>query len=121
MALVGGGSAAGAVSIPITGVVVQQTIVVSASLLTGMYLATHGHHLLPRQFEDQFNRAGLDIEDYKIDLPDTMHTLKPNGIHTGPRATSWNGHWDAFFKRFPNAKAPQILAELARLRKLFGI
>src|SRR5262249_53422509 len=46
---------------------------------------THSHHLLPREFEGYFTKAGLNIEDYRIPLPDRLHTLKPDGIHTGPR------------------------------------
>jgi hypothetical protein len=68
-----------------------------------------------------FERAGLDIEDYKIPLNKAAHRLRPNGIHTGPYAESWNGVWDQFFKANPNASKQEILDQLEKMRNDFGI
>jgi hypothetical protein len=50
--------------------------------------ATEIHHLLPRQFKTRFQKAGLDIEKFKVKLDQGKHRLKPDGVHTGPN--SWN-------------------------------
>jgi hypothetical protein len=80
------------------------------------------HHLLPqaKRFRPFFLRAGLDIEKYKIPLDKALHRLKPNGIHT-KGGGNWNAVWDQFFKAYPNANKGQILDQLGKMRKMFGI
>ena len=56
------------------------------------------HHLLPRTFINYFERAGLNIEEYKIPLERVLHRLKPCGIHTG--AENWNKVWMDFFRGY---------------------
>ena len=68
-----------------------------------------------------FKRAGLNIEDYKIPLDKATHRLRPDGIHTGPSAESWNGAWAQFFKANPGASKQAILDQLTKMRKDFGI
>jgi RHS repeat-associated protein len=77
------------------------------------------HHLLPQQFKKQFKKAGLDIEKYKILLDKADHRLKPGGLHTG--ANNWNKQWADFFKRKPNATKDQILNQLNKMMKDFGL
>jgi RHS repeat-associated protein len=79
----------------------------------------HKHHLLPKQFRDFFRKRGLDIEKYKIPLPDVKHTKKPHGIHTGP--DNWNRRWKDWIEQNPNAKKCDVLKFLKKLRKEFGI
>jgi hypothetical protein len=79
---------------------------------------TEKHHLLPRQFEAQFKRAGLDIEDYTVDLPRGQHRLLPDGIHTGP--DNWNAQWARFFNANPNASQSDILQQLLQMRSKAG-
>ena len=81
------------------------------------------HHLLPqsKDLKPFFERAGLDIEDYKIPLDRAAHRFLPDGIHTGPSEESWNGVWKQFFKDNPNASKGEILKQLAKMRKDFGI
>jgi hypothetical protein len=75
------------------------------------------HHLLPRQFEKFFKKAGLDIEEFVIPLEKEFHkTLHGKG---GTIAESWNGKWGAFFGRHPNAGPDEILAEYGRLFREF--
>ena len=68
-----------------------------------------------------FDRAGLNIEDYKIALEKATHRLKPDGIHTGPSAESWNSVWEQFFRDSPGAGKQEILDQLAKMRADFGI
>ncbi len=73
------------------------------------------HHLLPRQFAAVFKKVGLNIEDYTINLDKATHRLKPDGIHAGPRAESWNGVWDAFIKEAKGKLTKEdVLAQLTK-------
>jgi RHS repeat-associated protein len=80
------------------------------------------HHLLPQagRFAKFFERAGLNIEEYKIPLDQAAHRLKPGGIHT-KAGGDWNGVWDKFFEVNPNATKDQILNQLRQMRADFGI
>jgi hypothetical protein len=62
----------------------------------------------------------LNIEDYVIMLDKAKHRLKPGGIHTNSGG-NWNRVWREFFKQNPNAEAPEILEQLAKMRKEFGL
>ena len=74
---------------------------------------------MPRQFKDQFERAGLNIEDYKIPIDKAAHRLKPDGLHTGPN--NWNNQWQDFFNANPNAGRNAILEQLLKMQISFGI
>jgi RHS repeat-associated protein len=84
---------------------------------------TELHHLLPqtKDLAPFFKRAGVNIEDYRIPLDQATHRLRPDGIHTGPSAESWNGVWRQFFDANPGASKQAILDQLAQMRKDFGI
>ena len=79
----------------------------------------HQHHQLPQQFKKQFDKVGLDIENYKIPLDKADHILKPDGLHTGKN--SWNIQWGNFFKDYPNATKPEILEQLSKMQETFGL
>jgi hypothetical protein len=81
--------------------------------------AIERHHLLPKEFKPFFERAGLDIEEYVIDLSRAQHRLKPGGLHTGKE--SWNKAWRQFFSDYPLAKREEILEQLNMMRKDFGL
>ena len=80
------------------------------------------HHLLPkaRNLKPFFERTGLNIEDYKIPLDQGVHRLNPGGIHT-TTGGDWNKVWKNFFETNPNATRDQILEQLERMRRDFGI
>jgi hypothetical protein len=80
------------------------------------------HHLLPQEkaLKPYFKRAGLNIENFKIPLDVAKHRLKPDGIHT-KGGGDWNKVWTDFFKNNQLATQEQILEQLARMRKQFGI
>ncbi len=78
------------------------------------------HHLLPRKYADKFKEKGLNIDDYTIELPVDIHRLNPNGIHTKLRG-NWNKAWGKFFDENPNPTKEEILAEMNRLIKDFGL
>jgi RHS repeat-associated protein len=82
---------------------------------------TERHHLLPKQFRDSFEQAGLDIEDYTKDLPRDFH----KDIHGrgGGEAwiNSWNRQWARFFDQNRNPSADEILWQLETMKEEFGI
>jgi hypothetical protein len=77
------------------------------------------HHQLPRQFKNEFKKAGLDIEDYKIPLDRNTHRLNPDGLHTG--SNNWNKQWADFFRDNSNATKSEILDQLGKMQKEFGL
>ena len=98
------------------------SLAASARLPRGARAARmENHHQLPRQFEDWFNRVGLKIEDFVIRIGRKAHRMKPNGLHVGKGEANWNGAWEAFVRRVPDATKRQILNQLARMRGIFGL
>jgi hypothetical protein len=85
----------------------------------GKVLKTETHHLLPRAFKRQFEKAGLDIEQYTMELSVDRHRLKPSGVHTGP--ANWNKQWKQFFQENPNPTQSQILDRLGFMKRHFGL
>jgi len=77
------------------------------------------HHQLPRQFQSQFERAGLNIEDFTIPMDKAAHRLKPDGLHTG--SDNWNRQWQDFFNANPNAGQDAILEQLRIMQEAFGL
>ncbi len=81
------------------------------------------HHLLPQQknLKEKFERAGLDIEDYKVKVPEDFH----RDIHGKGGGdfweTSWNPQWEDFFEDHPNATQEEILDQLHEMADEFGI
>ena len=80
---------------------------------------TEQHHQLPRQYEEQFKNAGLEIEDYVIQIDKADHRLKPDGLHTGQE--NWNKQWGDFFRANPNANQADILNQLDIMQATFGL
>ncbi len=80
------------------------------------------HHLLPQSktLKPFFDRAGINIEDFKIPLDVAKHRLKPDGVHT-IGGGNWNKVWKEYFDATPNASRAQILEQLAKMREQFGI
>jgi hypothetical protein len=84
--------------------------------------ALENHHQLPEEFLNEFRRAGLDIENYVIQLAKAAHRLRPDGLHTGRGVENWNGAWREFFERATTPPTKQeILDQLSKLRKVSGL
>ena len=80
-----------------------------------------GHHLLPRQFKQFFEAAGLNIEKYKTPLIMLKHRGKIFGIHVGVHP-EWNKMWAEFFaKNGFNVTKEEILEQLDKMLKKFFI
>jgi RHS repeat-associated protein len=83
--------------------------------------AMEEHHLLPRQFKERFERAGLDIEEYKVKVPAEFH----KDIHGRGGGdfweSSWNPTWEQFFEDNPTPTQDQILVQLHEMAEEFDI
>jgi hypothetical protein len=86
---------------------------------TGKESEKENHHQLPTQFKDKFERVGLKTKDYVIKLNKNDHRLKPNGLHTG--SENWNKQWGQFFENNQNPTKQEILEQLSKMRKAFGL
>ncbi|MBI5653891.1 MAG: DUF2380 domain-containing protein [Chloroflexi bacterium] len=136
----GGGCAAGVVVMGAGAAVVAHGVAtgVTAALEEGAMLGEaaknmsaakgkpseiHKHHLLPQQgsLKAKFKDAGLDIEDYTVELPADFHY----GIHGkggGEKwKNSWNKKWERFFDENPLAGKDEILDQLNVMKVEFGI
>jgi hypothetical protein len=85
-------------------------------------LPGHDLHLgFPQQFDDQFRSLGIDIHDPKhmFELPQNLHTRKPDGVHTGPKSEQWNQRWEAFLQTKPTKE--QVFEFRDKLAREFGI
>jgi RHS repeat-associated protein len=105
--------------VPVVGALKNTDEVVALVKGAGKSKIIEQHHLLPKQFKQQFKKAGLNIEDYKIPLDKADHTLKPDGLHTG--TNNWNKQWSDFFEQNPNATKPEILDQLDKMQKASGL
>ena len=84
---------------------------------------------MPEQFMNNFKRAGFTEDeirgsDYYFDIPKDKHRAKAGeGIHTNSSKTgmNWNATWKQFFKDHPDATKKQIIAQLDKMAKDFGI
>lgn len=81
------------------------------------------HHGYPRDFRDFFYERGIDIDNPQnmFELPQSLHTRLPDGIHTGPYPESWNGRWDDWIANHPNATRDEIIRFREQLAREFDI
>ena len=80
------------------------------------------HHMLPQNetMKSFFEKRGLDVEDFTKDMTAAEHRLKPNGLHTKDGG-DWNGVWENWMGKNPNATRAQVLRQLQKMKKDFKI
>ena len=79
---------------------------------------TEIHHLLPRQFSAFFARAGINVDDFTVQMDRGVHmVLHGRG---GLYAESWNPLWQRFLFQNPNANSAQMLEYLKAMLEGFG-
>lgn len=62
------------------------------------------HHTMPQQFRDQFKKAGINIDDYTIQLEKDIHQ-KLHGSEV-----EWNKQWNDYLSNNPNPSKSEILS-----------
>jgi RHS repeat-associated protein len=80
------------------------------------------HHMLPQNetMKSFFEKRGLDVEDFTKDMTAAEHRLRPNGLHT-KGGGDWNGVWEDWIGKNPNATRAQVLRQLEKMKKDFKI
>jgi hypothetical protein len=93
------------------------------STFSRIFGKTHGHHLFPQQLRTFFAGPGrnIDVDDFMMKIPENAHTRAPNGIHTGKFENSWNGKWEAWTKKHPEATRQDCFKQLDKMKKDFEI
>ena len=72
------------------------------------------HHIFPQEFRAQFEAAGIDIDDYTIEMSSEGHA----GLH-GPG--EWNGNWDEFLNAGPARSPQEIVDHAAQMLNDYGL
>jgi RHS repeat-associated protein len=104
--------------------VIDEATALNLAYIAGKLISIEGHHLLPQEFRQKFEEAGLDIDsdEYIREISKQDHRLKPDGLHTGTgRGGDYNQAWRDFFARNPNATKAQILQQLDIIMRQFGL
>lgn len=74
---------------------------------------TEWHHVLPQQFRKFFERAGVNIDEATVELPQS--------IHQAAHDEGWNAEWQKFINLYPNATEDEITAYAGRMMWAFGL
>ena len=74
------------------------------------------HHVLPRNFVDKFEKAGMNIEEWYARIPWDQH----QSLHSGyaevgglGRGGAWNTSWKVFFDEHPGGATAEQIGEHA--------
>lgn len=60
--------------------------------------APHWHHIFPREYVNEFEYLGINVDDFTVILPPDKH-IGRKGIH---KILDWNAEWGEFFEKVPN-------------------
>lgn len=70
------------------------------------------HHIMPKQFEEEFKEAGVWVHDPRIMAP------IPKALHTDVHANGYNNRWEEFFDSAPDYDS--TITKAKELAKEFG-
>jgi hypothetical protein len=70
------------------------------------------HHLLPQEFRSQFEKAGVDVDKYTLELSRDTHQK----IHK----LKWNEEWQKFFEKNPNPTKSEIEKQLNKMLQKYN-
>lgn len=96
-----------------------------ASWCTAKWIAeleTREHHVIPqaKTLRKYFEKAGIDVDDYTIRLPKSVHDGLHQGKGTGPGGP-WIRDWKAFFAQHPGAGKTEILQHADDMMSAYNI
>ncbi len=72
---------------------------------------TAGHHVIPQQFRDDATRAGIDVDDYIIELDVSVHKR----VHS----EGWNKDWAAFFSE--KRTKDEVIEFIKKMLEKYGL
>lgn len=83
---------------------------------------TREHHVIPQAstLRGYFDNAGIDVDDYTIVLPKSVHDGLHQGKGTGPGGP-WIRDWKNFFAKNPGAGKSEILQHADDMMGKYGI
>jgi RHS repeat-associated protein len=79
------------------------------------------HHLFPQTFRALFEKSGIDIDQFTVSLPQTLHLKGVHGAGLGNVPGRWNQRWQDFFADNPNATEKDIYQFAGQLMDEFGL
>jgi len=81
------------------------------------------HHLLPRQFREEFRRAGIkNIDDFTVELERDFHKILHGKGGGEAWFNSWNQQWKRFFiEKHYEPSVEEIFSMLDFLKTWFGM
>ena len=71
----------------------------------------HLHHLIPQQFKPEFEKLGIDIDDYAVPIASKDH-IGSTGLHNAE--FRYNNYWSAFLEEHEGAPPELIRLHAAR-------
>jgi len=74
------------------------------------------HHVFPQQFRLTFEKAGIDIDKYGLEVTRDVHRTGAEALHK----IGWNIEWKRFFEKTPNATKQQMMDEMKKILKKTG-
>jgi len=77
------------------------------------------HHAFPQQFRGYFDKAGLDIDKYGIELTREFHR-GTKSLHNSAGKEIWNKTWKEFFIKNSNPSKNKIMTKLEDMLKNQG-
>ena len=79
-----------------------------------------GHHVFVQQLRAWFAEQGINIDEFKIWIPASVHRLREfGGLHTGK--LNWNAYWRTYRAEHPHATADEMMRYGKELVKKFRI
>lgn len=71
------------------------------------------HHIFPQQFRPDFERMGINIDDFTVRIPKQLHQT----IHS----SGWNNKWQTYLKANPDSTKAQLLSKVENMLGELGI
>ena len=87
------------------------------------------HHIFPQQFKRFFQRIGINIHDWTVELGVGEHLSGVHGVggypfpngYPGTTPGRYNALWDAWIQAHPNANASEAYAFARQMMRRFGL
>ncbi len=79
---------------------------------------TEYHHLFPREFSNNFKKAGIDVDNFTIQLSKSTHRGAGTGLQYVPK--NWNDEWREFIKNNPKATQEDFLEQGKKMMAAAG-
>jgi hypothetical protein len=79
------------------------------------------HHIFPQAFRERFEKKGIDIHRYTVEMTEGEHLQGVHGRGNLLTPGRWNERWDKFFLENPDPTAVQIYQFGGKLMDEYGL